>query len=233
MSRSLGRTVAIVQARLGSSRLPMKTLLCLRGVPIIDWVTRRLSRAERLDGLVVAVPDTPLDAVLADHLRRGGVDCVAGPEADVLARMTLAARKRRADTIVRVCADNPLIWWKAVDLLVEHYENGRSDYAYNHVPRGNAWPDGLGAEICGREHLEAMDGKAALPSQREHCMNYIWDNPGDFAISTFDPPDERLRRPDLKLDIDSPEDFARMAFMEMDPDIDGPDIVRLGSSGRR
>lgn len=67
------KVVAIVQARLGSSRLPLKSLLCLRDVPLIDWVVRRLKTAARLDGLVVAVPDTPLDRVLLEHLQRRGV----------------------------------------------------------------------------------------------------------------------------------------------------------------
>ncbi|MEG6503947.1 hypothetical protein V6C07_13015 [Desulfovibrio sp. 1214_IL3152] len=65
---SKGKVVAIIQARLGSSRLPLKSLLCLRDLPVIDWVTRRLGAASRLDGIMVAVPDTPLDVVLLSCL---------------------------------------------------------------------------------------------------------------------------------------------------------------------
>ena len=64
--RKTGKVIAIVQARLGSTRLPMKSLLCLRDVPVIDWVTRRLAQAAKLDGIMVAVPDTPLDRVLME-----------------------------------------------------------------------------------------------------------------------------------------------------------------------
>ena len=74
---TLGKTVAIVQARLGSSRLPMKSLLCLHGYPIIDWVTQRLSTSRLLDNIIVATPDTPMDAVLREHLRSRNIDTMS------------------------------------------------------------------------------------------------------------------------------------------------------------
>ena len=219
--------MALIQARLGSSRLPMKSLLCLRDYPLIDWVTRRLARAVKLDGIMAAVPDTERDSVLLDHLRRHNVPCTTGPEDDVLARMVLAARAADAALVVRVCADNPLIWGEAVDRLITHYTLTRCDYAYNHIPRGNLWPDGLGAEILSRELLEEIEGKTALPAQREHCLNYIWDNAADFRISTFDPAEPWLCRPEIKLDMDNPEDFRRLALREIHPDMDIRDIIRL------
>ncbi|MDD4700805.1 MAG: glycosyl transferase family 2, partial [Desulfovibrio sp.] len=124
---SNGKVVAIIQARLGSSRLPLKSLLCLRDVPVIDWVSRRLAAAARLDSIMVAVPDTPLDMVLLEHLRRRGVPCMAGPEDDVLARFCQAAKLAEAGLVVRVCADNPLIWGGAVDRLVDFYRQGNWD----------------------------------------------------------------------------------------------------------
>lgn len=220
-----GRVVAIVQARLGSSRLPLKSLLTLRGTPIIDWVTGRLSRARRLDGLIVAVPDTKLDRVLYEHLERRGVPVMAGPEEDVLARFALAAKQANAGLVVRVCADNPCIWGEAVDRLVEFYREGTCDYAYNHIPRDNLWPDGLGAEVLSRDLLEELASRAKLPSQREHCLNYLWDNAESYRIATFDPVEPWLRRPDLKLDVDSAEDFRRLALLPLEPEMDAREIV--------
>jgi spore coat polysaccharide biosynthesis protein SpsF len=222
-----GRTVAVIQARLGSSRLPMKSLLCLRDLPVVNWVAHRLSQASRLDGIVAAIPDTRLDQALFEHLRRHNIPCVAGPEDDVLARMLLAARTCDAGLVVRVCADNPLIWGEAVDRLLAHYESAACDYAYNHIPRNNLWPDGLGAEVVSRDLLEELDAKAKQPSQREHCLNYIWDNAASFRISTFDPAEPWLRRPDLKLDMDSPEDFRRLSLLPLHPDMDAKAIVRI------
>lgn len=231
--RSGGKVVAIVQARLGSSRLPLKSLLSLRGTPIIDWVTRRLSAARRLDGILVAVPDTELDRVLLEHLERRGVPAMAGPEQDVLRRFRLAARAADAGLVVRVCADNPCIWGEAVDRLVDFYRNNACDYAYNHIPRNNLWPDGLGAEILSRELLEELDDRARLPAQREHCLNHIWDNAARYRIATFDPAEPWLRRPELRLDVDSPDDFRRLALLPLAPDMDARALVDACDSAAR
>ncbi|MDE7240517.1 NTP transferase domain-containing protein [Desulfovibrio sp.] len=220
-----GRVVAIVQARLGSTRLPLKSLLSLRGLPIIDWVTQRLGRARRLDGLIVAVPDTELDRVLFEHLTRRGVPVMAGPEEDVLARFAQAAKQADAGLVVRVCADNPCIWGDAVDRLVDFYRKGGCEYAYNHIPRKNLWPDGLGAEILSRDLLDELDKRARLPGQREHCLNYIWDNAQSYRIATFDPEEPWLRRPELKLDVDSAEDFRRLALLPLSPAMDAREII--------
>lgn len=220
------RIVAIVQARLGSSRLPLKSLLCLRGLPIVDWVWQRLKRSRELDDVVFAIPDTPLDMVLAEHLERNGMAFVRGDEDDVLERFQVAASFSGADHVVRVCADNPFISPEAVDSLIRFFKENNPDYAYNHIPRDNLWPDGLGAEMVSRELLEYMGRKACAPSQREHCFNYIWDNPDKWRIATFDPKERWLQRPDLKLDIDSADDFRRLARLPVRPDMELEALIR-------
>lgn len=223
----LGKTVAIVQARLGSSRLPMKSLLCLHGYPIIDWVTQRLSTARLLDKIIVATPDTPMDAVLREHLRSRNIAAMSGSENDVLSRFCDAARLTQADTVVRVCADNPLIWGEAIDRLLLFYSVTRCDYAYNHIPRNNLWPDGLGAEVLSADLLFDLERKAKTPGQREHCLNYIWDNAEQFRIATFDPEEPALRRPDIKLDVDTPQDFARLALAPLRIDMRADEVVQI------
>lgn len=221
------RRIAIVQSRLGSTRLPLKAFLQLHGVALIDWVLSRLKMARSLDGIIVAVPDTELDGLLLKYLRERGTACITGPEDDVLERFLLAAKKTDAGEIVRVCADNPLIWGEAVDRLADFYQNGECDYAYNHIPRNNLWPDGLGAEIISRDLLEEIGQKARLPSQREHCLNYIWDNATQYRIATFNPAEKWLQRPDLKLDVDTTEDFLRLASRPIAPEIQATEIVAL------
>ncbi|MDO5536114.1 MAG: NTP transferase domain-containing protein [Desulfovibrionaceae bacterium] len=224
------RTVAVIQARLGSARLPMKSLLCLRGSPIVDWVVDRTRTARLVDMVVVACPDTPLDRVLAQHLQSRGVPVVTGPEDDVLARYVIAARKFEAARVVRVCADNPLIWGEAVDRLVRFHEASHAEYSYNHIPRDCLWPDGLGAEIVDRRLLERMAVEAHAPSQREHCLNWIWDNPDRCTPATFDPEEEWLRRPDIKLDIDTAEDFRRLALLPVTRESDAREIIEAADS---
>ncbi len=219
------KTVAIIQARLGSSRLPMKSLLCLRDWPLIDWVVMRVRRARSLDETVVACPDSERDQVLAEHLERRGVRVIRGSETDVLSRFLLAARETGADRVVRVCADNPLIWGEALDRLTAFYEKERPDYAYNHIPRNNLWPDGLGAEILSRELLEELGRLAHEPGQREHCLNYLWDHRDQYRLATFDPEEPWLRRPDLRLDIDTPDDFCRLAKLPLTPEADARAVL--------
>lgn len=219
------KIAAIIQARLGSTRLPMKSLLTLRGLPLIDWVATRVSKARRVDEVIVAIPDTPLDDALAAHLESRKINFIRGPEGDVLKRFAMASEQTGADHIVRVCADNPLIWWEAIDRLIEFYQASGCDYAWNHVPRQNHWPDGLGAEITSAAILRQMDMEAREPMQREHCFNYIWDNQQKFRMGTFDPAEEWLRKPKLRLDIDSPQDFRKLALAPISPDMDARKIV--------
>ena len=213
----MNRVIAIVQARMGSSRLPGKSLLNLRGKPIVNWISERLKQSKLLDAVLVAIPDTQLDKPLQDHLQANGIPWFAGSENDVLSRFASAIQGNDAELIVRVCADNPLISGEAVDRLIEFYKDSSLDYAYNHIPRNNLWPDGLGAEIVSRELLLDLNAAATQPAQREHCFNYIWDNATRFKIGTFDPAESWLRRPDVKLDIDTLDDYAHLASLPLTP----------------
>lgn len=221
------KTVALIQARLGSSRLPLKSLLCLRGLPLIDWIVQRVATATRVDKVVVAIPNTPLDDVLAAHLHDKGVACFRGSEDDVLHRFCEAGRAFEATQVVRVCADNPLVSGEAIDQLLQFYAQGGVDYAYNHIPRNNRWPDGLGAETLSFALLEELERKAHLPQHREHCLSYLWDNADSYRIATFDPTNPALCRPEVKLDMDTKEDFRHLALLPLRPEMSMLDIVAL------
>ena len=230
IQKELRPIVAIVQARLGSTRLPLKSLLSLRGLPIIDWVTRRLKASKLIDSILVAVPATALDAVLAEHLASEGIPAFMGSENDVLDRYAKAAKKVSAKTVIRVCADNPLIWGEAIDRLILQFSQTKCDYCYNHIPKNNLWPDGLGAEILSRELLEEINQNAKTQAQREHCLNYIWDNAERYIIHTFDPEEKWLCRPDIKLDIDKVEDYQKLALLPVTPSMNAQEIISLVSS---
>jgi spore coat polysaccharide biosynthesis protein SpsF len=211
----------------------MKSLLCLRGLPLIDWVLRRVMKSQLLDRIVAAVPDTQLDDVLAAHVRErlmpldARIALFRGPEHDVLERFRAAGAAFGAGRVVRVCADNPLVWGGEIDNLIRFFEEAGCEYAYNHIPRRNRYPDGFGAEMLPFALLSELAARAKAPGQREHCLSFIWDHAEDFDIRTFDPPDPRLWRPDLRFDLDSPEDFRRLSLMPLHVDIPPVEIVEL------
>ncbi|MDR1947170.1 MAG: glycosyl transferase family 2 [Desulfovibrio sp.] len=230
---------ALIQARMGSSRLPCKMMLSLHALPVIDWVVRRTAQSRLLTRIIAAVPDAAPDDVLASHLRALGVEVFRGPEQDVLKRFTLAADAligAEPDAlIVRVCADNPLIWGGEIDALIRYRQAlgaAPDSYVYNHVPLNNLYPDGLGAEIISLGLLRLLDKKAVLPKHREHCFSYITDNADAFTIHTFDPEDVHLRRPDIKLDLDSPEDYRTLAMLPLHPDIEPLKIIEFFPEAR-
>ena len=143
------RVIAIIQARLGSTRLPGKMLMELNGSPIVEWVCNRVRRAQGLDAAVAAIPEGSLDDPTRGYLHTISMAVYRGSEDDVVGRFR-AAQLHEATHIVRVCADNPFIDPHAIDALIDVYFNP-CDYAYNHIPRNNLWPDGLGAEIVSME----------------------------------------------------------------------------------
>lgn len=220
--------VAIIQARMGSSRLPCKAMLFLHGLPLIDWVVHRVSKSRLLNDVVVAIPETPLDDVLAFHLENRGIAFCRGVEEDVLERFCKTARVSHATHVIRVCADNPLVWGAEIDNLIRYYQEQPEQenlYAYNHIPRNNVYADGLGAEMVSTPLLFELEEKATLPAHREHCLSYIWDNPSEYRIHTFDPPDKRLHCPEIRLDVDTAEDYRKLSLMAIHPDMRPEEVI--------
>lgn len=210
---------------MGSRRLPGKMLLDLHGLPVIGWVVKRLAQSSLLSSIVVAIPDTKENDVLADYLNDLGIDLYRNSEEDVLTRFIMATRYVNADYIVRICADNPLVCASEIDHLIDFFLQETCDYAYNHIPRNNNYPDGLGGEITSRAVLEKIDQEAVSPAQREHVFNFLWDNPGDFTIATFNPVDPGLKHPELKLDLDTNEDYQRLLGLNINPDMSAQEII--------
>ena len=151
------RTVAVVQARMGSSRFPGKMIARLGAYPLLEWVLRRVRRASSVDAVVLATTDSPRDEALIEIAGRLGVAAYRGSETDVLQRFRDAAEAHRADWIVRVCADNPFVDPEEIDHLIHFFSVNSCDYACNHQDRlGSRYADGFGAEILSSNLLEAV-----------------------------------------------------------------------------
>ena len=200
---------AIIQARMGATRFPNKMLLNFHGYPIIEWVYRRVLQSKMLDGIIFAIPDTDEDDLLQWFLESIGAKVFRGSETDLVDRYYKVAKSFFVKDIVRICADNPLICASEIDRLIAYFNQNNCDYAYNHIPRNNSYPDGLGAEICNINLLEEIYTKASEPDHREHLFNYVWGNSNQYSIQTFNPPKE-IAYPELKFDLDTPKDYKQL-----------------------
>lgn len=205
-------TVAIIQARMGSTRFPGKMTAPFLERPILSWVIKRLQRCQELDDIILATTNHARDQVLIDMAREHGILTFAGDEQNVLQRFVDAARLTSADTVVRVCADNPLIAPEAVDQLIDFYRSKLPDYAFNNVPKGTCHhPDGFGAEILNTALLNNILRHASQPEHFEHVTSYIWNHPDQFDIQAPECPHEwQLRDHGARFDIDHVDDLRNL-----------------------
>lgn len=226
--------IAFVQARMGSERLPGKSLMPLGEHSLLEWVLLRVSRSRLIDKVVLATGDGPVNDSLESLAVSIGISCYRGSEYDVLDRFYQAAFVHDADIIIRVCADSPCTSADEIDRLINEYTSALEEgsdsrllYFYNNVPdRGNNYPDGLGAEVFSYSLLSRINELASLPEHREHVNQYLLDNPEEFEIRTISAPKE-IAFPNLQLDIDTPADYYRMLpLMEvLSPDSSAVEVV--------
>lgn len=221
------KTVAIIQARLGSTRLHYKMMLSLHGKPLIEWVIKRVQKSKKLDDIVVAIPISQENDILENYIKKLGVKVYRGSESNVLNRFYEAVKNENVTHIVRICADNPLIDGNEIDNLIKFYIKNSCDYAYNHIPKDNLYPDGLGAEIISFELLKFLNENVVLQNHKEHCLSYIWDNKEKFTIKTFDPPNKKLHRADVKLDVDTFDDYYKLAMKNFDINTSSEELIKL------
>jgi len=176
------RIVAIIQARMGSTRLPGKVLQELGGAPMLARVVNRSARTKRLDELVVATTLQAADEPIVKSCAAYGWPCFRGSAIDVLDRSYQAAIEYRADVVVRITADCPLIEPEIVDLVVQEFcVKGPLDYVSNTLsPR--SFPRGLDVEVMTFEALACAWLEDENPLWREHVTPYIYRHPEKFTL---------------------------------------------------
>jgi spore coat polysaccharide biosynthesis protein SpsF len=197
------RTVAIVQARLGSTRLPGKVLADLSGRTMLARVVRRLRRCERLDDVVVATSVSRADDEIAAECRLLDAPVFRGSEADVLDRYYRAALTHGAGVVVRVTADCPLIDPEIVDLVVERFRATRADYARNTETR--TYPRGLDAEAVALPALVLAWHQARADYERVHVTPYLYGHPDSFRVTSVT---HGIDYSGHRWTVDTPEDLA-------------------------
>ena len=204
------RIVAIIQARMRSTRLPGKSMICLAGKPLLQHVFDRVKKAKNVDEIVLAASDDPLNILLLDLAKKCGVKAFVGSEDDLVERYYRAALQFKADYVVRIPADNPVIHGSEIDRIIKYSIENKLEFGSNIQPiYNNGYPDGIGAEVYLMETLIRLQKETLCPRNREHPHTYIHDNPDKFKVGSCKCPKEFLR-PDIVLDINTPEDYLFM-----------------------
>lgn len=207
----MSRAVAIVvQARMGSTRLPGKVMMPVAGAPILQRMLERLGAVTTPHTLVVATTDATADAPIAALAADMNIACVKGHPTDLIDRHLAAARAVNADVVVKIPSDCPLIDPAIVDqVLSAFFAEPAVDFASNlHPP---TWPDGNDVEVMTLAALEAADREATLPMQREHTTPFIWDQPARFAVRNVTWPTGQNFSASHRWTLDYIEDYRLIA----------------------
>ena len=240
------KVVAVIQARMGSTRLPGKVMLPLAGEHVLSHDIRRVNAASCVDETVVATSTGKQDDIVKRYASREGATVFRGSENDVLGRMFGAARKTDADVVVRVTADCPLVAPEIIDAVVERLIETDAEYACTTIER--TFPRGLGVDAFTMDSFESVEERSDEPHQREHVVPYYHEHNDRFdteIVTSEDVyTDARYQdRTDLRITLDEADDyeFFRRLYSEMEWDdiidtrraidyIDEHDLDQINSS---
>ena len=195
------RTVAIIQARMGSTRLPGKVMMAIGGQPLLTYLVRRILKARTLDEVVVATTQDARDDVIVDECEGRGIPCFRGSEPDVLGRYVEAARAWNAGIVVRVTADNPFTDPGSIDRVVESIAYDGAEYAIE-----MDLPLGTTGEALTSDALALIDAVAITPRWREHVTLYAKEN-SEALHCAFLAARSGLDRPDLSFTVDTLDEY--------------------------
>lgn len=209
------KVVAIVQARMGSTRLPNKVMKPISGIPMIELLLARLAKASQIDQIVLATSTDERNTPLIEHVQKLGYTCVRGSENDVLDRYLVAAREAQADLVVRITGDCPLIDPALVDQAIEQFKAEGVDYLSNVAPA--TYPDGLDTEVFTLQALERAGHESQDPFEHEHVTPYL-RKPGLFKTGVMRHSEDLSG---LRWTVDEPADFEVVSavFAHFDPNI--------------
>lgn len=210
----MSKVIAIIQARLGSSRFPGKTLQRVDDKPLLEHIIERIRAARRLDGIVVATTVYAADDPIVTLAERLQIGIFRGSESNVLERFHGAAVHARADVIVRVTADDPFKDPEIIDQAIELLQKGSYDYCSNTLQP--SYPEGIDIEVFTFAALDAAFTEARLDYEKEHVTPFIWKRPERFSLHNFS------CKPDLShmrwtIDYEKDLKFAREVYRRLYP----------------
>lgn len=205
---------AIIQARVGSTRLPNKIFKLIEGKPLIYHVTERVKQARLVDKVIIATTTNQLDDSVEEWCLNNDVAIYRGSESDVLNRYYNAAKQFNADVVVRITCDDPFKDPGIIDEVISYFLENKFDFASNNNPP--TYPEGLDVEVMSFEALETMEQHAATQFQREHVTQYVYQNPDKFRIGNhaYTTNISRLR---WTIDTDRDLEMARAVYKKLYP----------------
>ena len=219
----------IVQARMGSTRLPGKVLKPVAGRPMLSYLVERLRRVVSADRFVIATSTNPGDGAIVRYCAEAGIECTRGPEQDVLSRYVETASKFDAGTVVRVTADCPLIDPGLIDTAIETFgaAGRRFDYLSNMLEP--SWPYGMAVEVFTGAALAEAGREATDEAEREHVTPFLYRRPERYRLKSL------TMKPDLsrhRWTVDTPEDFELVSrilesLYPRKPEFTMPDVLAL------
>lgn len=175
--------IAIIQAHMGSTRLPGKVMLEVSGKPVIQYVLERLKSVRNIDDIVLATSVKDRDDILCKFATSQNTSFFRGDDMDVLNRFLEASIAYKAQTIVRICGEDILLDPKIIEKLITLHIESSADYTTNII--GRAFPEGLYAEVLSIDTLRSVADSAVSDDHREHVTKYILDNPHEYHIENI------------------------------------------------
>jgi spore coat polysaccharide biosynthesis protein SpsF len=211
-------TIAIIQARYGSSRLPGKVLLDIGGQPMLKHVVERARGIPSVDTVVVATSTANEDDSIVAYCEKEAIEVIRGHPTDCLDRYYRAVRGTTAEVVVRITGDCPVLDPEVSERTIQLLLHGwpELDFVANRLLNHRTFPVGLDTEVCKRSALEQAWANADLPHQREHVMPYLYENPERFKIQLLDADGDWGH---VRLTVDTVEDldFIRQVFESFAP----------------
>ena len=206
------KTIAIIQARMGSTRLPGKVLKEILGIPLLVHIVNRVKSAKGIDDVIVATSEEKNNDAIREVCKKNNINCFSGSEEDVLDRFYKAAKENNADIVLRITGDCPLIDPEIVSRIIEMFKS--LDYEFIGLATGaggaksefdgHRFPDGLDTEIFYFSVLETAWKEAKEKFEREHVTPFIWKRPEKFKLGSYK---SDIDYSDMRWTVDNQEDF--------------------------
>lgn len=222
------KIISTIEARMGSSRLPGKSLKKIIGKPMLELMIERVKKSNLIDEIVIATSKNPIDDPIEILAKRLNVGCFRGSEDDVLDRVLNAAKAHKAGHIVELWGDTPLIDPYIIDSLIKYYLDNNFDCVGTCLDKTFPW--GMAALIFPTIILDEVSKTTNDPVDRENVSNYIYEHPEKYNIGHLPCPPE-LKRPEIRLTVDEMADFILVEniFKELyptNPDFKTIDIIK-------